>query len=61
VEERLGEGGVEGDHEERGLGGEERPGRREEGAVGAAGCSEGEEVLQGGKAAGYVREEVRRR
>lgn len=48
VEERLGEVGKKRDEEERGLGGEDLAGRREEGAVGAAGGAQGEEVLEGG-------------
>uniref|UniRef100_A0A0A9FPE6 Uncharacterized protein n=1 Tax=Arundo donax TaxID=35708 RepID=A0A0A9FPE6_ARUDO len=60
MEERLGEGGEERDEEERGLGGEHLTGRGEESAVGAAGGAQGEEVLEGGQAAGDVRDEVRR-
>lgn len=55
VEERLGEGGVEGDEEERGLRGEEAARRRE------VGGAQGEEILQGHQAAGYVRDEIQRR
>lgn len=54
VEERLGEVGEELDEEERGLGGEDLAERRKEGAVGAAGGAQGEEVLEGGQAGGDV-------
>lgn len=51
VEDCLREGRQEGNEEERRLRGEDRAGRREEGAVGTAGCAQGEEILEGCQAA----------
>lgn len=52
-------GGVAGDEEERRLGGEVGRRQREEGAVGAAGCAEGEEILEVCEAPRNLRDQLR--